>query len=324
MPDLIETQTTETIEPQAPEPAELSIADHAAQFSPEAQRAAAEPVETQEPAQATATPTAATPEKRERHRAKSQQARSDDVPRINELTRKLREAEAELTRLRQPATTSQPAAQEPPTRVEAKSSTTGFTEKEPVVDDFLNEADPYAAWMRAVNRYDRKKEQWERDQQTASQREQESEQAKATAFQSRVETFRQKTPDWTTVVSQSPVVSIELTPLLKAALIDDDNGPAFMYYLAQHPDVFDDLMLATDGREPSASSVATLRRRLSSQLTRTQAAATGSAAAMSSTSWTARPPNPVRTSPTTTGNHEPPGDGHSLAEHAKHYGPKRR
>jgi hypothetical protein len=125
MSDATVQTVTETPEVEIPQPAE-SIADHAAQFSPEAQRAAVEAADETPAAEKKPHPSDAQKREREtgkwtegkvRHRAKSQQASPEDVPRIKELTGKLRAAEEELTRLKTQGA-SAPQVQQAQQRVE--------------------------------------------------------------------------------------------------------------------------------------------------------------------------------------------------------------
>jgi hypothetical protein len=322
--------TPDLIPEAPPEPTaeETSVASHAAAFDPK------RPPVSQTP-EPQATPSAVpepTEKPSQRHRAQSQKAGPADVPRINELTRKLREAEAELARFRStPAPTPSTDAPKPPIVAAAakpvEAPVSGFTEPEPVLDDFMQEADPYSAWQRAVGKYDRRKERWEEQQAAAvtAQTTQATErlQQQYQAHSTRLSAFIATHPDFAQKVQASDAANREMPDLLQRAILEDDNGPAMLYAFASDPVFYDEMHLLSDGRPITESSVAILRRRLNAQLTRTQAAATGSAAAMPTTSWTSRPPNPVRTSPLQTGD-DPPGDGHSLAEHAKHYSPKRR
>jgi len=311
-----------TVDDSTREP-EATVASHAAQFDPSRRESPAE----------TPTESTATPARPERHRAQSQKARAEDVPRISELTRKLREAERELERLRQPAQVTAPDLKGPQQAAPAAQPQTatapagGFPELEPQLDDFMDAADPYSAWQRALGKYDRKRERWDEQQQATASRaasvSKEVAQLRESQFNqhaARVAVFAQTVPDFG---AKLHAADREIPPLLEQAIIEDDNGPQILYTLATDPVFLDEMHLLTDGKPVTESSVAILRRRLTAQLTRTQAANTGSAAAMPRTSWTARPPNPVRTSPLKTGD-DPPGDGHSLAEHAKHYSPKRR
>lgn len=315
----MDAPATDQIEqPAAPTPEETSVAAHAASLKPlettsdEPERQTPPPIHTppSQTAKADAPPTEdkAAPS---RHRAKSQQAGPEDVPRIRELTRRLRETEAELTRLK--------SAPKP----EPGKSAAPAEDREPQLEDFESEADPYTAYLRALTRYDLKQQQkgdaTKTVEATKAELEEQINHEQAAQWTERLTSFAAQTPDFHTVIK--PVADIELTPLLRAAIISDDNGPAVAYYLAQHPETFDELLLLTDGKPVSDASVAVLRRRFSTY--RQQAVSTGSAARQTPAPLAPPPPNPVRTGPMKTGD-EPPGDGHSLADHAKHFGPKRR
>jgi hypothetical protein len=310
--DTVETSTpTET--PAAP-PVETpslaseSIADHAAQFgaTPEPQKTEAD-------------------DKRTRHRAASQRARAEDVPRIAELTKnwrteqdRVKQLEAELAKFK----TTPP----PPAPSRATSETT-FEEKEPVLEDFADQPDPYTAWTRALGRYDRRREAFEAKQAEESSRNEREQTERAVArdaaYHARLAEYVKTKPDFGEKFNAVLADVQEIPNLLERAIKDDDNGPAVLYHLLTHASDFDDMRLLTDGKPVTEQSVALLRRRLNTLVSRSQAAATGSAVATASPSLAPRPPNPVRTGPLKTGE-DPPGDGHSISDHEKYWGPKAR
>lgn len=255
-----------------------------------------------------------------RHRAKSQQARSEDVPRIQELTRKLREAEAERDSLKAatvtPASVAKPAApvREPVT----------FTDAEPKLEDFNAEPDPYTAWTRALARYDRRKEQFEADdarmkteRESAEHTARESWNTQLKAHEDRVTAFTKSHPEF---IAKIQAVTTPVTPLLYAAIIRHEDGPKLMLGLADHPDWQDEFFLLTEQKPVTDHFVAITQRRL---LARVQAVTTGSAAPGTSVTPAPRPPNPVRTGPISTGD-TPPGDDDSLEAHEAFYGKRRR
>lgn len=297
-------------------PPETSLSEHAAQFSPEAQRNAPPEPEAN-----------GTPPKQERHRAQSQKAKPDDAPRIAELTAKWRAAERERDELKAKYEAS--LRQVPTSTNGTQPSPRTTTQPQPIAafpafDAWLaeNAGKDYEDYLDA-------RTDWRTDQRTKA------EQARAAETQSqqqaetqrrqvlekhveRVAAFEAEHPDYVTVIQG---LKDEAPPdLLFAAIAADDNGPAFIYHLAQHPLDRHELHVLTDGKAVTEQSVAYVRRLLTA---RVQAAQTGSAAAVPSYKPASRPPNPVRTGPMQTGS-EPPGDGHSLAEHRKHYDPKRR
>lgn len=306
-PELV-TPTADPVNPlptEAP-PEESSVASHAEQFDPKREPPLNEDDNAPAPSNG-------------RHRAKSQRATAEDVPRIAELTKKLRAAEAERDEWKGKATPKAPALPAVDTSVSA------FTEKEPTLEDFPDAADPYLALTRATAKWDRKKEAFDAEQITATARQQASSHAAQEAFTqevaahlTRTQAFAKATPDFETVTAA--LREQQLPPVLIAAIVKSDNSPALVYHLAQHPDDLDDLYLLSDGKSASDESVAILQRRLHKLFS--QAAPTGSVAGVPHKP-APRPPNPVRTAPMKMGD-DPPSDDHSVAEHAKFYGPKRR
>lgn len=319
MDGLVETSTPEVTPPPTEAPVETSIADHAAQFGPVEAR---EPISEPEliPGQSVQQP-------RERHRAKSQRAGAGDVPRIAELTKnwrteqdRVKQLEAELAGYR-----AKPAAA-PPETAKPTAKAEGFSEPAPKLEDFANEDDPYTAYVLGKVRHANKQEAWEAKQaETAqqSQRQQTERQTQIDAgYATRLNDYIKTRPDFVEKFNAVAAEIPELPGLLIQAVKEDDNGPAHLYHLLTHPSDLDDMRLLTYGKPVDEHSVALLRRRLS-QLSRTQAVTTGSAVAIVPPSLAPRPPNPVRTGPMKTGD-EPPGGDLSIADHAKHYGPKKR
>ena len=286
-----------------------------------------------------------------RHRASSQRANPEDVPQINALTKELRAKEQELAKARpesvsgsprllalrrqikaieaelgelkpKPAAVERPAIREP----EKPEPASTFSEKEPSLDDFANEADPYSAWNRALARYDRRKEAFEADQAADVTRREARQREQQQQFEQRVATYAQRVTEFTKTHPdfQTALAAVEdrnnVTPILAEAIYSADNGPALVYHLAQHPQFYDEMFLLTDGKPLTDAHVAVAQRRLHQHW---QAASTGSAAVSRTLNPPPRPPNPVRTGPIHTGD-ELPGDESSLAEHEKAFGPKRR
>ncbi len=303
----IETPTESS---EAP-PEDASIASHSAQFD----RTKQEPAEAVE--------TAALP--KERHRAKNQQARAEDVPRIRELTGKWRaeqeranRLEQELTQARQPRQESQPQ--------ERQQQAAPAGEKFPVFADWLDK-NPNQEYEDYLDARWSHKQQGEATKGREAQYQHSVQQAQAykmEAYGERLKEFASSRPDFGQKLQATiQAVNDQIPTLLYEAIIQDDNGPALLYALGSDPVFRDDMILLSDGKSVTDASVANLRRRLNLQLSRSQAGTTGSATATPPQSWTARPPNPVRTGPVSTGD-EPPGEGASISDHAKYFMPKRR
>jgi hypothetical protein len=258
-----------------------------------------------------------------RHRASSQQASPEDVPRIRELTRKLRETEQTLEQERQ----ARPA----PPRV---AQTTGelpaaFTDAEPMLEQFVNESDPYAAWMRAMTRWDRKKETFESAQteakasvaRTTQAAREAAERDVDTAYQAhvtRLTAFTKTHPDVTDLLAQATQQTHPMNPLLGQALITHDKSAELVYLLAQQPDLHAELFLQSHGRDATPEAVAALRRVLT---TRVLAVPTRSAAATMTEAPPPKPPNLVRTGTMKAGDEPPAAD--DFDAHAGYWGKKR-
>lgn len=332
MAEQIDTQTAETTPPVEESG---SLADHERSYSPDVEReaepAAAEP----EPVAAETEPAVDRNDKgqfKPRQRAKSQQASPEDVPRIAELTRKLREAERERDELR--TRTAPPPAQAPAAEPEPKPTPRAAGPKFPTYDEFTS-AKGYedATW----DDYYDARARWNYAQVRAQERAQEAEVKARETFDTHVSAYRDALPavyeqypdfDEVTAPNGQP---IPVSKALERAVIE--AGPATAYYLATHPEEREALTQETliDPANPAfAAVVATTRRYLSSLVaspqrsssSRAVAASTGSALAL--VRHTApKPPNPVRTS----GQRDPdtpPGEDASLAEHERAYGPKRQ
>ncbi len=290
-----------------------------------------------------------------KHRAKSQRAGAGDYEDIAKYTKLLRETEnaidgfaleradgesdrvynlrkrVEIAKLAQerrvaaaPAQTPAPAIAQPAPVVPPAPST--FTQPEPKIEDFANAPDPYLALVRATAKWDRDKEQFDRDEQakqvhaTQSAKDAQAQaQARVQTYFGRVDSYKAKAPDFDTVTAD--LQARMLPGVLLEALVSHDKGPELVYYLGQHPDIADDLYVTAAALPATADSVALLQRRLAKLST--PVGVTGATAGVQKPIPASRPPTPVRTVPTPPGD-ELPGDESSLADHEKAFGPKRR
>lgn len=313
-----EAETTPAPDPNTP--AE-SIEEHAAQFEPEARRSMTpEAIEARrEQAAAQRRDDGGKFQEGRRRRAQSQQASADDVPRIRELTKKLRTVEDELKALKAPKPPAPPAKADEPKP---------FLKAEPKREEFYGTDDPETHFLRSLTAFDREKAAHEQAMaQAKAKAEAQEAQAKAEyeqwlqhtaqTYQEKVRAFEAETPDFKAVMAKVPAEPV--TPLLAAVLLADDNGPAIAYHLAKHPALYDEVQVLTASSPVTAQTVAHLQRMLHS---RREAAKTGSAPARP-TYTPPKPPNPVRTGSVQTLD-EPPGEGASIADHARYYGPQRR
>ncbi len=283
-----------------------------------------------------------------RHRAQSQQATSDDAPRINELTAKWRTAERERDELRakyegRPApapvgapgaapAASEPRATEPgrPAAVPARPSRPpltpppAFTQAEPKLDDFATDADPLTAYHRALSRYDRAKEQHDLAtryvEQETKRRGDEDSAANHEYFSGLVGDHNGRlTAAMGTDAALKTLIEASgdtyiAAPVALAFMQAGDKSVPYLRALLEKPGLLDDLNLASLGKETSDALVAILQRRLASA---TQAAGApapiGSAASPRSTP-APRPPNPIRTAPEAPPK-DLPGDDASWDDH---------
>jgi hypothetical protein len=287
--------------------------------------------------------------KRPAHKAQSRTAKPEDVEEINALTARLRAAEKDaglsierkegeserVFSLRRQAEIAEairdskkasatPIAPEAPPVVRPPVAPGAFAEVEPTIDGYMDQADPYSAWQRALHAYDRRKERWEETQATHKTSEdawvKQAQAARDTVYKTfgtRVESFKATTPDYESVITAGD----RMTPiLLETALVGHQDGPRFLYELAKNGTLFDEFFLLTDQKPVTADTVASVQRLLSSRM---PVAVTGSTAAAVRPP-APRPPNPVRTVPQARGEAKPPGEGATLSEHRSFYGSHRR
>lgn len=283
-----------------------SIAAHEAQFG----KAQPAPVED-------------TPE-RPRHRAKSQEATAADVPRIAELTKKLREAERRAEDAERRATTrpQEPERRaEQPTPVAATDKPNWKAFEDQIGTKYDSWSDAQEAWADARDDWktaQTKKADSERQQ---SQSQEHAQRAVLDTYVKRAQDYGKSHPGFHDRMKAAESVLDGIPDLLFQSILRLDNGPEIADYLVDHPAELDEMCLLTDGKSVSDSSVALLQRRLSHY--RAPAAATGSVATVTPPRMAPRPPNPVRTGPLKTGD-DLPGDESSLADHEKAFHKKRR
>lgn len=301
----------EVAPPSTEEP--VSLADHAAQFDP---KRPAEPTDT---VQAEGTSSQA---ERPRHRAKSQQASAADVPRIAELTKKLREAERERDEWKSKVSTPPPVE---PTKAPILEKPTPAASAKPTWKQFEDEiGTKYDSWAAAQDAYADARDAWKDAQGKQAQSEQAfkaSEEKLIQSYVTRAQETAKSVPDFFEKTGAAKAALDAAPELLTIAVITDDKGPEIAYYLATHPETLAELSLLTDGKSVTANSVALLQRRLSSY--RLPAAPIASAPVIPPHTPAPRPPNAMRTAPMKTGD-DLPAEGHSLAEHRRAFDPKRR
>ncbi len=285
---------------------------------------------------------------RVRHRAASQQAGPEDVPRIQKFTKDIRERDERLAaiekenaelkaRLSQPhtpqsarqdgqdhhgqaTTSSQPSQQQQPAQLQP-------TRQKPTMDEigdglkyetFEAYNEDLVDWkheQREAAREATDKQRREEQQRTEAQQ---SYQKATETFATKLAAFKANHADYDTLAAQH--LTTFIPPAANRALLEHDNGPALVYHLFTHPDVLAEMQLLMDGRPPTADYVAIATRWLNA---RAQAVVTGSAAPKPPPKLAPPPPNPVRTGHTTTGD-DIPDDDAPLSAHEAKWGQQRR
>lgn len=331
---VVETPVADPIDAEIPGD-ESSIADHAAVFGAGNPALEGEDKERLDKVR-----------ERVRHRARSQEASPEDVPRIRKLSTDLRdrdeqlaardkriaELEARLTPSRPPTSSvTEPRSPGPaaPPRVAgddpSRTATPEPTRPKPSEDEVGTKYKTYADFVDDFS--DWKDEQREAKRTLADQaRQSQDNQALVQqafykgheAYAAKLVEFRKTHPDYDALAKQHE--HTQMPPVAHAALLFHDNGPALVYYLFQHPDVLAEVHFVLDGKPLTHENVAHATRWLTS---RTQAATTGSAAPTPPVTLGPRPPNPVRTGPMKTTD-DAPDDDSSIADHEKWLKQRRR
>lgn len=318
-PEVIEAPAA-TVEAPAAEPESTSLAEHQDIFGPQDPTLDAEAKKTNDEARA-----------KVRHRARSQQASPEDAPRIAELTRKLREAEAKLAatpappppaRVDQAGPVAAPAAEAGAAR---QATPPAPTRPKPTVGMVVDGGyESYEAYSEDLTDWKLEQRDAARaaEQQQAQQARQQSESqqlwAKAHAtYNERLTAFKATHADYDTLLAQHGAVQLPAAPLV--AILTSEHGPAWSYHLMQNPDQLAELALLFDGKDSTDAMIAHATRWLSSRVTPPAAPVTPPALALAP-----KPPNPIRTGAARTDNDAPGDESMSLAEHEKAYGGRRR
>jgi len=265
-------------------------------------------------------------------RAPSHDARPDDAPRISKLSADLRETRVELAlerglrdvdaildRVYPKATAderqkqrkhveAQVAAYRPiaptvdtapvamPAALPPAATAEAFSEPEPTLEQFASEPDPYQAHVRALGRWDAKKEAFEQaraakaSERTAAEAKQKGELAAiGQRWNARVTAAKAADASWEAAVT--PVdAQIAGDSVLAYAILLDEDGTNMLKFLATQQELLDELILANPPVTDAA--IAAMRRRLHSRM---QAGTSGAAAPTKPVTPLSRPPTPVRT-----------------------------
>lgn len=281
-----------------------------------------------------------------RHRAVSQQASPEDVPRIQKFTKDLRERDGKLTaaetrirelelRLSQPSsasarvdrslgTVAAPVAEGDASRQAPKLEP---TRPKPTMDEvgdglkyasFEDYNDDLVEWKLEQRDAKQQHEQQQRQQETAQSQAQDGFRKANESYAQKLTEFTKTHPDYDALAKQHEQVF--LPPVANAALLHHDRGPELVYHLFTHPDVLAEVHFMLDGKPLTQENVALATRWLNSRI---QAVSTGSAVPAPPLKAVPAPPNPVRTGATKTSD-DVPGDDSSLSAHEAKWGRSRR
>jgi hypothetical protein len=247
-------------------------------------------------------PVAATPERNDdgtfKKRDKVQERIDKAVKAQREAERRAEAAERELQ-----ARTSQPAT--PEVVPDSKPS-----EAYPTIDQFLNDADPYASLAKAIGRYEAKAavEAYRQQQQQEAARGEVLERVSAI-----VEAGQKKYADWQAVVADSDAATIPMPEMTLAALHRLENAEDVIYYLGQHPD--EARVLAAHDPMQALLTLGALSRQV--------VAPSGSTTAAPSTSRAKPLIKPVGATPVAP-EPRPPDDSSSLRDFSRYWNERER
>jgi type II secretory pathway pseudopilin PulG len=300
------------------EPAELSLSDHEKQFSAkndreapaadgDAQASGVAPEEAADPSSAG--------ERDEQgrfrgKRAKSHAATPADAPRINELTKRLREREAELESLRRAAPAPAPA---PRPATPPQSAPT----QAPRLQGFIDQLKPDEDYNLAVERHAEAIANWTWQRREQQQQQQQAERQFAQTFQQKVASAQERYPDFNDVALNAPS-AIPQGSLIDRWVWEHRTGADVLYYFQKFPGELPRVLAQSPLDQLETLALISQHLAAPSPSTRSVAAGTGSATAPVMTSQVPRPPNPVRTGPMRGGD-EPPGDDAPLSAHEQFY-----
>lgn len=265
----------------------------------------------------------------ERHRPRKQRARAGDVPRIAELTRRLRETEAERDALKggaapaSAAVVAAPAvpgntAVSPPPRTVAPLPPVKAAATDPEPD--AQAYDDLTKWMRDHSRWAAREELRAAHAEQATQAQAETQRSEAarieTQWKAGVTEAKAAYPDFE-AVAFAPT-RIPKGSLIDGWILEHKFGPSVLYHLQKHqPEL--DAMLALPLFE-QVEALTLLTQRLSGART---AAVTTPAAPAPMVQPVTRPPTGVRTNAMRPSDDPPDPENATLSEHVGFYGTPR-
>jgi hypothetical protein len=277
-----------------------------------------------------------------RHRARSQQANPEDVPRIRDLTAKLRQAEAERDEWKAkhtppPARDDRapvgPALPQGPVASEASRPaapphawTPPPTRTKPSEDEIGDKYATYADFSEDLADWKYEQREAAREAKQAQEQQQKTHHERLTAYATKTQEARKVYPDFDAVLASAD--HILYPDVFRDAILSSDRSADLAYWLASHQDEY--RSLAEEARSVNhPSAINLVRKVLESKLpvaAQQRSPANGSGMAVSTGSASRppvlvaapRPPNPVRTGPQKIGD-DPPEDDDSLESHESYF-----
>lgn len=256
---------------------------------------------------------------KKRHRAASQQASPEDVPRIQALTGRAKAAEdrataaeTELARLK---ATHAPAAQIAKAEAKVEATTVDDPEPNPQDEKYGGDGVKYVLDHARWSARDEYRQQQQREV-TAKTQAQKHEQQQATlkSFGGRIDAAKSKYPDFEQVAFGNARIP-EGSPV-DAWIMEDDAGAEVLYHLQRNPAELDSLL-----GMPVLAQVKTLAL-LSQRLLPAQSEQAGNTGAVAGRQikLAPKPPTPVRTTEPQRTSEAPVSDGSlSVMQHAKRH-----
>lgn len=104
-----------------------------------------------------------------------------------------------------------------------------LTRPKPVLDEFSNESDPYAAWLEAVADWKADEKLAARDQASSQAYAQRAHQDVVATYQKRLDDVRTKHADFDAVIAEN--ADLEVSPVMREYILTDERGPEMQRYL---------------------------------------------------------------------------------------------
>jgi hypothetical protein len=166
--------------------------------------------------------------------SKRQQEINEHIRRATAAELKVKDLEAQIAKEQRPEPKAEP-------KVDAKADPPADADREPTLDDFLDQPDPYLSLQRALTRYDvaqtLKARDAEHETRTAAARDESDVQRLFTEYQTREAAFKATRPEFD-AHTQAVRNAINVSTPLGRALVESPIAPELILHFADHPDDF--------------------------------------------------------------------------------------